>query len=148
MQETVISPSGYVTYRIQLYNKLILILIGWETFDKNQFHPLVYLFCTLIRSGLEQMTLLLSKVNRGAELKKQIRGVCSILIDLFFIFKMSHNIYHMSSPATLPEYLLLGDTKAFGIGWHSASRLSSHRGGKYSGISPSNPLYIHHMAFI
>ena len=41
---------------------------------------------------------------------RNLGAVCSILFDFVFILKC--HIYHMSSRATIPEYQLLGDTKA------------------------------------
>ena len=59
------------------------------------------------------MTPLLSKVNRGVEFRNEMRNLRAVRSILFdgFNFKMSHNIYHMSSRATIQEYQPLRDTK-------------------------------------
>ena len=74
-------------------------------------------------------TPLLSKVNRGAEFLK------NIILKIWFCFHLwtLHNKYHMPSQAiTIPEYLLLGDTKVHYRAFGSPR-------GKYSGMSPSKP---------
>ena len=93
------SPAGYnvMSHRTQLYQ------------------PLMYLFCLLIRSGLRSNFAFAkqSKLRSGI-LKWNKKSTSSVFhfIWLCFYFKMSHNIYHISSWATIPEYLPRGDTKA------------------------------------
>ena len=110
--------------------------------------PLVYLFCILIRLGSRSNNAVakLSRQRSGI-LKQNEESTSSVFhfIWLCFYWKMSHNIYHMSSWATIPEYQPLNDTKALGcyvtrcwkpwrvmspdaegIGWHNAPGLSCH----------------------
>ena len=58
---------------------------------------------------------MLSKVYRVSGNSKRNKEYMSSVfqfISLCFYFNMSHDIYHMSSRATLPEYQPHGDTKA------------------------------------
>ena len=87
----------YIIRRIQLY------------------HPLVYLFWILIRSGSLSSDTVAKQSKQGSGILKQNEESTSSVfhfIWLCFYLKMSHNIYHMSSRATTPEYQRLGDTKA------------------------------------
>ena len=95
------------------------------------YHPLVYLFCILIRSGSRSNVAVAKQSKRRSGIIKRNKESASSLfhfIWLRFYLKMSHNIYHMSSRATIPEYQPLGYTKDFGIGWHNAPGLSCHLG--------------------
>ena len=91
-------PDTVMSHRIQLYL------------------PLVYLFCILIRSGSRSNVAVAnqSKLQRSGFIKRNKESTSSVFhfIWLRFYLKMSHNIYHMSSRATIPEYQPLGDTKA------------------------------------
>ena len=77
--------------------------------------PLVYLFCILIRLGSRSNNAVakLSRQRSGI-LKRNEESTSSVFhfIWLCFYWKMSHNIYQMSSWATIPEYQPLNDTKA------------------------------------
>ena len=92
---------------------------------RQLYHPHVYLFCILIRSGSRSNVTVAkqSKQTRGS-LKRNKESTSSVFhfIWLWFYFKMSHNTYHMSSRATISEYQPLG------VGWHNAPGLSCHIG--------------------
>ena len=76
------------------------------------YHPLVYLFCIIIRSDpwLHDAVAKQSKKRSGISNNIYEHGVPFYMT--LFLFKMSHNIYNMFSRATITEYQPLGDTKA------------------------------------
>ena len=90
-------PDTVMSHRIQLY------------------HPLVYLFCILIRSGSRSNVSVAKQSKQRSGIIKRNKEFTSSIFHfswLRFYLKMSHNIYHMSSRATIPEYQPLGDRKA------------------------------------
>ena len=95
-------PDTVMSHRIQLY------------------HPLVNLFCMLIRLGSRFIYAVAKQsIQRSGILNPTLRFTSSVFYFVWlFYFKMSHNIYHTSSRATIPEYQPLG--------WHNAPGLSCH----------------------
>ena len=69
---------------------------------RQLYHPLVYLFCILIRSGSRFNAIAKQTEERNEESTSSV----SILFDLFDI------TYFTSSLATIPEYQPLSDPKA------------------------------------
>ena len=108
-------PDTVMSHRIKLYHPLVSGSRSNFAFAKQ----------SKLRSGILKWN------------KKSTSSVFHF-IWLCFYFKMSHNIYYISSWATILEYLPRGDTKAqgsgalchpipkAGIGWHNATGLLCH----------------------
>ena len=99
--------NSYITRRKQLCHPPDTIM----SHRKQLYHPLMYLFCILIRSDSRSNVAVAKQSKQRSGI---INGNKEYAISVFhfnwllFYLKMSHNIYHMSSRATLP----VGDTKA------------------------------------
>ena len=76
------------------------------THRKQLYHPLVYLFCILIRSGSRyNIAVAKQSKQRTGLIKRNKEHTSSVFHFIWFRFylRMSHNIYHMSSRMTIPE---------------------------------------------
>ena len=117
--------NSYITCRKQLCHAPYTVM----PHRRQLYHPLMYLFCKLIRSSLWSTTPLLSKVNRSRNLKwnKELSNSVFHFIWLCFYLKC-HITYITSSRATIPEYKSLVDTKALVHYVTSADILVCHPG--------------------
>ena len=117
--------NSYITCRKQLCHAPYTVM----PHRRQLYHPLMYLFCILIRSSLWSTTPLLSKVNRSGNLKwnKELSNSVFHFIWLCFYLKC-HITYITSSRATIPEYKSLVDTKALVHYVTSADILVCHPG--------------------
>ena len=103
--------NSYITRQKQLCHPPNTVI----SHMKQLYHPLVYLFCILIRSGSRSNDAVAKQSKqRSGILKRNEESTNHVFhfIWLCFHLKMSHNIYHMSSRATIPEYRHLGNMKA------------------------------------